>query len=232
MDGMVALRASKAVAHLDSLVAQLGTAVFSAIPRGDPVDMGSDTATHAPAHAAGASKEVSVHEVNTHPTQGLGFEAPGGGLGGKRDGEQIPVADWTPEMQHEIKLATRKLKAGDFGDPSLFHAAGRADFNMIMVAKDKFKYIYPSRYLIALGINRYDSFHAKGLEVALAAGGDRTSYQAGPLKTFLRVASKCVPGGDYYSRNPADLPNCKRVMDILRGSVMCSTSDDTSMTHQ
>jgi len=52
----------------------------------------------------------------------LGFESSGGGgggcgdgvLAGKANGDKIPMADWTPEMQHEIKGAVEKLEASEF----------------------------------------------------------------------------------------------------------------------
>ena len=73
------------------------------------------------------------------------------------------------------------------------------------------------------GINRYKTFNEKGLQVALAAGGDVRSYAAGPLKMNKRVSAKCLSGGDYFSADDADKPNCKRVLDILRGSVLCKS---------
>jgi len=167
---------------------------------------------------------VVVTEVNAKPTQGFGFEAAGGGvLAGKFNAKEIPLADWSPEMHREINGAAAKLKAGAFGDPSTFHAVGRADLVMIMDAIDTHKFIYPTRYLIVLGINRFEAFHAKGLQVALAAGGDAGAYQAGPLKTDERVAAKCLPGGDYYSGDYADEPTCKRVLDMLRASILCKS---------
>jgi len=166
---------------------------------------------------------VVVTEVNAKPTQGLGFEAAGGGvLAGKFNAKEIPLADWSPEMHREINGAAAKLKAGAFGVPSTFHAVGRSDLAAIMGAiKDK--KITPTRYLIVLGINRFETFHAKGLQVALAAGGDAGAYQAGPLKTDARVAAKCAPGGDYYSNDAADRPSCKRVLDMLRASILCKS---------
>jgi len=167
---------------------------------------------------------VVVTEVNAKPTQGLGFEAAGGGvLAGKSNNDEIPLADWSPEMHREINGAAAKLKAGAFGDPSTFHAVGRAELAAIMDAIDTRKYIAPTSYLIVLGINRFEAFHAKGLQVALAAGGDAGAYQAGPLKTDERVTAKCVPGGDYSSHAAADKPNCKRVLDMLRASILCKS---------
>lgn len=94
---------------------------------------------------------------------------------------------------------------------------------MIMGAIDRHKNITTTYYLIVLGINRFEAFHAKGLQVALAAGGDAGAYQAGPLKTAGRVAAKCLPGGDYHSLAAADQPTCKRVLDMLRASILCKS---------
>lgn len=82
------------------------------------------------------------------------------------------------------------------------------------------KGIDPIGYLIVLNINRFETFHAKGLEVALAAGGTASSYSAGPLKNEKRVIAKCTPGGDY---NLKPKPYCKWVMDVDRGTVKCKT---------
>lgn len=213
IDGIVALQGCAAVANLGALVGQLGARVFAAVPQGGGGGGGG-----------GVGRPVVVTEVNAKPTQGLGFEASGGGvLAGKTNPARIPLADWSPEMRREINGAAAKLKAGAFGDPSTFHAVGRGDLAMIMAAIDTNKYIVPTKYLIVLGINRFEAFHAKGLQVALAAGGDAGAYQAGPLKTDDRVDAKCGPGGDYYSGAAADRPNCKRVLDMLRASILCKS---------
>jgi len=215
IDGIVALQGCAAVANLGALVGQLGARVFAAVPQGG--GGGGDG-------GGGVGRPVVVTEVNAKPTQGLGFEAAGGGvLAGKRNDELIPLADWSPEMHREINGAVAKLKAGAFGDPSTFHAVGRGDLAMIRSAIDTHKYIVPTKYLIVLGINRFEAFHAKGLQVALAAGGDAEAYQAGPLKTDVRVDAKCLPGGDYYSDAAADEPSCKRVLDMLRASILCKS---------
>lgn len=214
IDGIVALQGCAAVANLGALVGQLGARVFAAVPQGG--GGGGD--------GGGVGRPVVVTEVNAKPTQGLGFEAAGGGvLAGKDNDVHIPLADWSPEMHREINGAAAKLKAGAFGDPSTFHAVGRSGLAGIMAAIDSYKYIYPTLYLIVLGINRFEAFHAKGLQVALAAGGDAGAYQAGPLKTDDRVNAKCLPGGDYYSEAAADKPNCKRVLDMLRASILCKS---------
>lgn len=213
IDGIVALQGCAAVANLGALVGQLGARVFAAIPQGG--GGGGD--------GGGVGRPVVVTEVNAKPTQGLGFEAAGGGvLAGKDNGDEIPLADWSPEMHREINGAAAKLKAGAFGDPSTFHAVGRGDLGAIMDAIED-KYIVPAKYLIVLGINRFEAFHAKGLQVALAAGGDAGAYQAGPLKTDDRVDAKCLPGGDYHSYDDADKPTCKRVLDMLRASILCKS---------
>lgn len=214
IDGIVALQGCAAVANLGALVGQLGARVFAAIPEGGDGGGGG----------GGVGRPVVVTEVNAKPTQGLGFEAAGGGvLAGKGNNTRIPLADWSPEMHREINGAVAKLKAGAFGDPSTFYAVGRSDLAGIMAAIDTNKCIPPTWYLIVLGINRFEAFHAKGLQVALAAGGDAGAYQAGPLKTAGRVAAKCLPGGDYHSLAAADQPTCKRVLDMLRASILCKS---------
>ena len=151
-------------------------------------------------------------------------------LAGKRNNESIPLADWTAEMRGEIEAAVAKLKAGEFGDPPKLN--GRRDLVGIIYSLEKHKEIVPVRYLIVLAINRAKTFHAKAMQVALAAcGGDRSSYSAGPLKTDDRIAAKCLPGGDYMSYDDADWPTCKLVMDEIRGSVRCKSHAEMERGH-
>lgn len=168
----------------------------------------------------------------------------------------IPMADWSPEMHREIKGAVEKLKAGDFNHDKTDDSKDqeyqrnqrksellekRPDLALIMgKLDDPGSEINPVEYLIVLGINRFKTFHAKGLQVALAAGGEKDSYAAGPLKTDSRVDAKCGVGGDYYSDGGEGgfrvqlyeddcvdyntfEPTCKRVLDMLRGSVKCQS---------
>lgn len=212
LDAIKALQSCKGVGALERLVTELATAVYKDIPQGE------------------GYVEAKVEELNTRPSQELGFEV-GGALAGKYNDDVILMAKWTAEMKGEIEAAVAKLKAGEFGDPAKFHANGRGDLMMIKSAIDD-KEITPVRYLIVLAINRTKSFHAKGMQVVLAAcGGDRSAYSAGPLKTRDRVSAKCLPGGDYYSGDAADNPNCKLVMDEIRGSVKCKTHAEMERGH-
>lgn len=63
-------------------------------------------------------------------------------LAGKANGDKIPKADLTPEMQHGIKGAVEKLEAGEFDDVlAIAQAGGRTDFVMIVFGIDKLKWI-------------------------------------------------------------------------------------------
>ena len=214
LDAIVALQTSPSVEALGKLVNQLSALVFDAIPEGDDAGGGGG--------GAGA-----LQDMTTHPEQALAFL-----MDIKREdgspyceyGGAIPMANYTPQMHVEIKGGVAKLKAGLCGDPAEFDANGRHDLDMIMSQTlEGNKKIDPSRYLQVLGINRFETFHAKGLEVALAAGGDASSYSAGPLKHEERIYAKCGPGGDYHSRDDDRRPFCKWVMDPNRGTVKCKT---------
>lgn len=159
IDAIKALQSCKGVGALERLVTELATAVYKDIPQGE------------------GYVEAKVEELNTRPSQELGFEV-GGALAGKGNNAVILMAEWTAEMKGEIKAAVAKLKAGEFGDPDEFHANVRGDLFGIKDAIDD-KQIVPVDYLIVLAINRAKSFHAKGMQVALAAcGGDRRTRLA------------------------------------------------------
>ena len=124
----------------------------------------------------------------------------------------------------EFEKAAEKLQAGPpFSDIDDIDKTfdGRSDFWSLQFMRDSHT---PIDYLVALAINRYTAFHAKGLQVALAAGASERSYCAGPIKMQERIEMKCADGGDYGGADPADEPSCKRVLDVLRGMVMCSSN--------
>ena len=212
IDAIVALQTSSSVEELGELVNELSALVYDAIPEGDD--------------AGGEGDGGALQDRTTHPFQAIAFfmdlkderGRPYRGVGA------IPMANYTPAMHVEIRGAVAKLKAGLFGDPAEFRANGRADLWSIMNhTLDGRKQINPVRYLQVLAINRFETFHAKGLEVALAAGGTASSYSKGPLKNEDRVDAKCMPGGDYWSMEANAKPNCKWVMDVDRGTVKCKT---------
>lgn len=216
LSAIKALQSCKAVDALGKLVTKLATVVYSSIPQGE----GYDTYPCA-----------KVKELNTNPTQEFGFEA-GGALAGIWNDDAIPMADWTAEMEGEIKAAVAWLKADNFGDVHQMAKDGlRSDLFILMISIDKTKEISPVKYLLALGVNRFETFRAKGYELARSATRSLDAFSAGPLKTENRIASKCMPSCDYYSDNPADDPPCKKVMDELRGSLECKTHVEMERAH-
>ena len=200
IDAIIALKANPAVAALGDLTTQLTTIVFATIPS----DVGAE-----------------IPNINTHPVQDMLRSAP---FAGKEIVDYIPMADWTATITREVKAAIAKLKSGDFGNPATFHKiGGRRDFVAIMYSIDKLKTITPSYYLIACGVNRFKTFHGKASTIVAAVVG--TKYSEGPVKNKDRVAAKCLPGGDYYSNDAAKKPQCMYVLDILRGTVTCTSHD-------
>lgn len=205
MDAIVALQTSPSIKELGKLVNQLSDRVYDAIPEGDG--------------GGGEGGEGALQDKTTRPEQALSFL-----MYLSNNMGYIPMANYTPQMLVEIKAAVANLKAGLFGDPKYLYGYGRLDLaNILADALDGRKEINTINYLQVLGINRFETFHAKGLEVTLAAGGDASSYSAGPLKNEDRVSAKCMPGGDYWSDEAANGPFCKWVMDVDRGTVKCKT---------
>jgi hypothetical protein len=211
MDAIVKLKASPAVADLAGLTSELSGKIFRKIPG-----------------AAGAK----IRGIDRHPLQDLGLQsAP---LVGKNFFiDTIPLADWTPQIHRELEGAIAKLKTGIFGNPVAidFHKDGRDDF-MIIMRSFQDKKLHICLYLIACGINRFDTFHAKGMAIAAAVHGAK--YSKGGVKNMQRVLAKCGPGGDYAVEYDVDgvnvlpcqgdkMPECMHMLDILRGTVICAS---------
>jgi hypothetical protein len=201
IDAIVALQKSKGVVALADLTSKLTAAEFATIPG----EVGGE-----------------IPGINMHPCQDMGLQsAP---LAGKGSSQAILLEDWTTEMHREMEGAIAKLKSGAFGNPATFSDDGRGDFGMIMQSIDgRFKKTSSTGYLIACGINRFDTFHGKGMVIVAAVPG--ADYSKGPIKGDERVGAKCLPGGDYYSADKTKRPNCMHVLDILRGTVTCTSHD-------
>lgn len=213
MNAIVKLKTSSAVADLAGLTATLSGKVFLKIPG-----------------AAGAK----IQGGNKHPLQDLGLKsAP---LVGKSFFlDTIPLADWTPQIRRELEGAIAKLKTGIFGNPTAinFHKNERDDF-MVIMRSFQDKKLHICLYLIACGINRFDTFHAKGMAVEAAVHGAK--YSKGGVKNMQRILAKCGPGGDYAVEYDADgvnvlpgqgdkMPECMNMLDILRGTMICTSHE-------
>ena len=204
IDAIIALKASPALAALGDLTTELTTRVFAAISG----EMGAEIPT-----------------INTHPLQDMGLQsAP---FAGNEYGTGIPMADCTAENTREINAAIAHLKSGAFGDPDDFDDNGRGDFCVVMTSWDpswgikRRPEITPLIYLIACGINRFESFHGKAAAAVAAVAGAK--YSKGPVKNGKRVIAKCTVGGGYHSTDDAKKPNCMLVLDILRGTGTCTS---------
>jgi len=211
LDAMVAVQQCPAIKDLDRHVGELTSATYLAIPVGEE------------GGGVGSSSRAIV-QLNTAPVQDFLRVAP---LAGKDFGK-IPMAEWSANMKAEIEAAVGLLKSGAFGDPDSFFKVGRADFAMIKGTNEKHKKINPTYYLIVLGINRHAEFNALGVQVAAKAN---CTFSPGPIKTKDRVAAKCAPGGDYFSYDAAMQPDCMRVLDIVRGTMVVTTQAMMFNTH-
>jgi len=211
LDAMVAVQQCPAIKDLDRHVGELTSGTFLAIPVGEE------------GGGVGSSSRAIV-QLNTAPVQDFLRVAP---LAGKDFGK-IPMAEWSANMKAEIEAAVGLLKSGAFGDPDSFFKVGRADFAMIKGTNEKHKKINPTYYLIVLGINRHAEFNALGVQVAAKAN---CTFSPGPIKTKDRVAAKCAPGGDYFSYDAAMQPDCMRVLDIVRGTMVVTTQAMMFNTH-
>lgn len=114
---------------------------------------------------------------------------------------------------------------------------GRDDFRTIQIVlgadqgggitwfdpETKGNHMTPTHYLIVLAINRYETFHKCGAIIEKAVPGSK--YIAGPIKHKNRIDAKCGLGGDYHSHDQAMSPNCMRVLDVLRGTVTCTSHE-------
>jgi hypothetical protein len=54
-------------------------------------------------------------------------------------------------------------------------------------------------------------------------------YTEGPIKSDERITAKCAPGGEYWTKDPAESPGCKRCRDGLRGTVLCKKGKHSVM---
>ena len=97
IDAIKALQRCEAVGALGELVTKLATAVYDDIPQGV------------------GYVEAKVEELNTHPTQQLGFQVPRGFPGGEDERQSDPdgrlCTDWTAEMKAEIEAAAANRKS-------------------------------------------------------------------------------------------------------------------------
>jgi hypothetical protein len=216
LDGIRNLQQGVGLKNLLTLVGLATEAVFTAIPDQHEGESGTFAWANTP-----------IQDVNTRPVQSISFLITEEMH--RKAESKVPLADWTPEMRSEVEAAIKNLNTGEFGDPSGFEVggSGRLDFIGVYNAPNEKEIkraegIDGYMYLLALGINRFQMFHALGAKVAAAVGGG-AEYQPGPLKSRDRMYAKCGPGGDYHSNMFVDMPNCKRVLDVLRGSVMCTS---------
>jgi hypothetical protein len=233
LNAIAALQCASGVTNLGNLAAELSTLVYSDIPEGNDGTIGGNKA------------EILVKELNTHPVQDLGLQSPPfAGLihcfprnvfedySGNEENQFLSIPKIPTAGQEELLQANARMKAGEFGKlyRSMRHSntrdqpGQRPDFQLICDATEhrstNMREVNGAQYLIALGMNRNKSFHALGREVAEACGAE---YRGGPIKTEERIDGKCNDGGDYFTEDVAKLPNCARVLDILRGSVECKT---------